>query len=431
MKHFIISTLMLLSLASTVFAQHFTITNTGLVSGTLGTFTSSDPTNFPISNNTCGTSLLPSTTCGFDVNFVPTTTGSKTANITDGTYSTTVGGLTGTYVPLTYSATSTSNIVFDNTSTNKPHTLPVTVNNTGTGIIITRTPTFTGTDAGLFSTNKHCESGTVTSSNSCTENVVFTPNVSGTFSATMHIPYNGGTNDVGVSGTGVLVDPYAVVVCNDFSCADTTSILSCATPSTFCPSPTAFTTQTATTSIASVTNNAYIDDYTVGSSTSAYLTKTLPFYPYLSTRFDFSLSSLNITTGPSLLTIQDNAGKTLFYVGLFYPAVGDVRLRMTTYDGNNVATPHLFNYNLVAGDVYNIRVDAKVSTNASTGLPDNTATNGSYTFTVTHNGTSTILGTYGGLSTDNTYAKVLFGVQGGQSESGIFKFDNLWIGGHI
>jgi hypothetical protein len=77
--------------------QAFTVTNTGLAVGTLGTFALSgtNANQFILSSNTCGGTLAASGSCGFNVAFAPTTSGAKTASIGDGTLSSSLSG-TGT-----------------------------------------------------------------------------------------------------------------------------------------------------------------------------------------------------------------------------------------------------------------------------------------------------------------------------------------------
>lgn len=81
-------------------AHAYTVSNTGTGTGNLGTFalsgTNSD--QFSLSNNTCGSTLAGGASCGFSVTFSPTSAGSKTATVGDGTYT---AALTGTGLDVT------------------------------------------------------------------------------------------------------------------------------------------------------------------------------------------------------------------------------------------------------------------------------------------------------------------------------------------
>lgn len=67
--------------------QAFTVSNTGNATGNLGTFAlySTNADQFTLSDNTCGATLSPSSSCTMNVAFTPTTAGAKSSNVGDGT----------------------------------------------------------------------------------------------------------------------------------------------------------------------------------------------------------------------------------------------------------------------------------------------------------------------------------------------------------
>jgi len=88
--------------------------------------------------------------------------------------------------------------------------LPVTLSNTGKGVLNVTAVTIKGTNASEFSQTNNCT--TVQPGGKCTVNMVFTPTAAGTASAAVQVADNagGGTQTVAVSGTGVAAPDFGI-----------------------------------------------------------------------------------------------------------------------------------------------------------------------------------------------------------------------------
>jgi hypothetical protein len=187
--------------------QSFTIQNFGRTALSITSITASK--YYAISANTCGASLAAGTTCKVTVTFTPTLVGTVTGTVTivdgDATSPQTVS-LTGTGVGapvVTLSPTSLSFGAVLVKSSSVPQT--VTVTNTGGSTLTfgTKGIAITGTNIADFSQTNNCGTSVAVGA-SCTITVTFTPQASGSRSASVTLTDNAsnGTQTVGLSGSG-------------------------------------------------------------------------------------------------------------------------------------------------------------------------------------------------------------------------------------
>jgi hypothetical protein len=175
---------------------------------------------FPLSADTCPSSLSPGVSCGFSITFTPSATGtfSATVNVTDNS-----GNLPGAVqtIPLTGTATAAAPILnisptalefaaqaVGSTSGNQV----VTVVNQGSGTLNISGIAVTGGGASSFGIvpagSSPCpSSGTLASAASCTVTINFAPLSSGTKSASLSLSDNATGSPQTVSLTGTAVAP--------------------------------------------------------------------------------------------------------------------------------------------------------------------------------------------------------------------------------
>jgi YVTN family beta-propeller protein len=217
----------------TVGANSQSTVSVALSSTTSGAMTVTSETvsgDYTLVNN-CSSAVNPGSSCSLTVTFAPTTTATRTGT---GLVNYTLGGGSGELV-LAISGTGTapgvslssSNLSFGSqvvgTSSSSQS---VTVRNNGSSIL-----TFTSTTAtGDFSQTNGCT--TVTSGNTCSIQVTFSPTASGSRSGTVSIVDNAGTQTVALSGTatspGVTLSPttynFGSVVVSSTSASKTFSL---------------------------------------------------------------------------------------------------------------------------------------------------------------------------------------------------------------
>jgi hypothetical protein len=123
---------------STGTPQTFTVSNTGLASGSLGTFALSgtNSSEFTLASNTCTGTLGAGANCTMAVNFAPTSSGAKSAIVGDGTYT---ASLSGTGAVNCTSGTYTGGVDWLTTTTTGSGTNPTTVNTKGQSFKATST----------------------------------------------------------------------------------------------------------------------------------------------------------------------------------------------------------------------------------------------------------------------------------------------------
>ncbi|HEX2776144.1 MAG TPA: choice-of-anchor D domain-containing protein [Candidatus Acidoferrales bacterium] len=203
-------------------SQTITLRNTGnqtlLISNIA--VAGNDIAQFPLSADTCPSSLSPGVSCGFSITFTPSATGtfSATLNVTDNS-----GNLTGAVqtIPLTGTATAAAPLLnispmaltftsqaVGSTSGNQT----VTLVNQGSGTLNISAIGVTGVGASSFAivpagSNTCPSSGTLASSASCTVTINFTPLSSGTKNAMLSLSDNAAGSPQTVSLTGNAVAP--------------------------------------------------------------------------------------------------------------------------------------------------------------------------------------------------------------------------------
>lgn len=175
---------------------------------------------FPLSADTCTSSLSPGVSCGFSITFTPSATGtfSATVNVTDNS-----GNLSGAVqvIPLSGTATPAAPLLnisptalafaaqaVGSTSGNQV----VTVVNQGSGSLNISGITIIGSGASSFAivpagSNPCPSSGTLASAASCTVTINFAPLSSGTKSASLSLSDNAAGSPQTVSLTGTAVAP--------------------------------------------------------------------------------------------------------------------------------------------------------------------------------------------------------------------------------
>ncbi len=202
------------NVGSSATAQTATVTNTG--TGTL-TITSIGVTGTNAGDftetNTCGTSLGVNASCTVTVDFTPTATGSRTADITftdNATNSPQNLTVKGTGIQATVSLTPSS-VSFGNQNVGMKSTgTIVTLTNTGNETLTISSIGFTGTNAADFTDTKTCLA-TLGAGKTCTVTVYFKPSIVGAESGDLTFTTNApdSPENVGLTGTGIQpnVDP--------------------------------------------------------------------------------------------------------------------------------------------------------------------------------------------------------------------------------
>ena len=188
-----------------------TITDTGTANLTLSTVTigGTNPSDFAKSADTCsGATVTPTNTCQVSVTFTPSSAGNFSASLifTDngsGSPQTATLSGTGTGSLVSFSPTG---VTFANQALNTTSAAQTeTVTNSGNANLIFTTVTISGTNAGDFAISADtCASATITPTNDCTVSVTFTPSATGTRTAALNFNDNvtGSPQVVILSGNG-------------------------------------------------------------------------------------------------------------------------------------------------------------------------------------------------------------------------------------
>jgi hypothetical protein len=206
------------NLNTTSGAMPVTITNSGpgmLTISTIG-ISGGNPGDFAQTNN-CPVSpatLAVSASCTVNVTFMPTAAGARSASVSvtdNGAASPQSVSLTGTGAVPTVTLSPTS-LSFGNQNLNTASSpMPVTVTNSGPGLLTISSIAISGTNAGDFAETDNCpiSPATLAVSASCTVNVTFTPTAAGARSASISITDNGASSpqSAGLAGTGVVPVP--------------------------------------------------------------------------------------------------------------------------------------------------------------------------------------------------------------------------------
>jgi hypothetical protein len=169
------------------------------------TLTGTNPSNYS-QTNTCPGSLAVGANCTITVTFTPSTSGSRTANVTISNNTSTgsdVLALTGTGVYPTVSFTPASLTFAAQTVGTTSPGQTVTLTNTGSVQLNITNYSFTGSNPGDFAQTHTC-GASVAASGTCNITITFTPGASGSRTASLKVSDNssGGSDSFGLTGTG-------------------------------------------------------------------------------------------------------------------------------------------------------------------------------------------------------------------------------------
>jgi hypothetical protein len=184
-----------------------TITNSGTATLNVSAIsqTGTSASLFSHTSNCGGNPIAPGKSCTAQVTFTPTAAGSfsATLNVTDnaGNSPQTVA-LTGTAVAGPIAKLSATSLSFPSTQVGSTSTLPVTITNSGSGMLHIVVISSTGTNASLFTHTSTCGGSELTNGQSCSAQIIFTPTAAGSFSATLSITDNAANSPQTVTLTG-------------------------------------------------------------------------------------------------------------------------------------------------------------------------------------------------------------------------------------
>jgi hypothetical protein len=208
------------SVGTTSAVQSVTITNCGSLPLIMSnvTFTGSAPTDFLLAPSACTNAPIPvGATCTFQLEFAPTKTGTRLANLVipnNSAVSPATIALQGVGVTASPAiCLSSSSINFGTVSVNSTSTVQsLTITNCGTADLVISNISITAGSTAEFSVlSNTCT--TVATGSACTVNLVFVPTNGGPQSATLSISDNapGSPQLVTVSGTGAQSKPDAAI----------------------------------------------------------------------------------------------------------------------------------------------------------------------------------------------------------------------------
>ena len=200
------------TVAATATAISTILTNTGNATLNISgiTITGTNPSDFAISANTCGSTLTALATCSISVTFTPASATSFSASLSvadNATGSPQTVTLTGTGTPLLAPGASLSvtTMPFPNTVVGSTATAISTIlTNTGTATLTITGVTITGTNPTDFAISANTCGSTLTALATCTISVTFTPASTTSFSATLNVADNatGSPQTATLTGTG-------------------------------------------------------------------------------------------------------------------------------------------------------------------------------------------------------------------------------------
>jgi hypothetical protein len=198
------------NVGTTSTAQTVTLTNTGSATLYISNrmITGSNASDFS-EGDTCGSAVSAGANCSISVTFTPTGTGSRSAavsftdNASGSPHNLNLSG-TGTVPGV---GLSPGSLTFALRLVGTPSASePVTLTNTGTGVLNLSSISITGTNSGDFSQTNTC-AASVPAGGSCTISVTFDPSQIGTRVATLNVTDNasGSPQSVSLSGGGTVV----------------------------------------------------------------------------------------------------------------------------------------------------------------------------------------------------------------------------------
>jgi len=198
------------SIGSTSAAQQVTITNTGGAAASSVSVLGAGAT-FPLSGNTCGTSLAAGGSCKFNVAYAPTAaavdSGTITVSYAGGAPITINVAGTGTAAATPNLSASPPLVAFGSVNVGQSSAATtITVNNTG-GAAASAIALVNSNPAEFAVSANTCGS-TLNAAASCSLKVAYAPTGAGADSATLTFNYSGGGSlSISLSGTGVAVAP--------------------------------------------------------------------------------------------------------------------------------------------------------------------------------------------------------------------------------
>jgi hypothetical protein len=196
-------------------AQSVTLTNTGTATLTISTIAVSGTNSSDFAqSNTCGTSVAAGASCTINVTFTPSSTGSRSANVTisnNAANSPHTIALSGTGVtPTPGMSISPTSLSFGQQGVNTSSPAQaITVTNTGTAAVTINSIAVGGTNTGDFSQSNTCGTSVAVGA-SCAVNVTFKPTATGTRNANITITSNAPNSPqtTTLSGSGVTAQSY-------------------------------------------------------------------------------------------------------------------------------------------------------------------------------------------------------------------------------
>lgn len=208
----------------------------------------------------------------------------------------------------------------------------------------------------------------------------------------------------------VTTELYTAYFQNNFGCADSGTVYTCADPN-------AFTSETDTASLGAINSNAFVSTYSNTTGSVTLIKSGFSSHSDTSTRFRFSTNNVNIISNTSitLATLRD-ATFSQFAVSVVSSGVGQPinQWKVNYWNGANTNTPATYSYSFSNNTVYDIELHTVYSTSGS----------GSYKLIV--NGATVANVT--GLTIHDATSDRLYLATSGASSTGIITLDNVWLG---
>lgn len=313
-------------ISTTSASQSVTLTNNGNASlnVTSISLTGTNPADFTISSNTCGTTLAQGNACVVQVAFKPTALASRSANLTFTTNASTSPDnvtLSGTGISsgspaATFTPTS---VAFGSVKVSQSSgPTPITLKNSGNATMSITAIAITGANSAEFSQTNTC-GATLAANGTCAINVSFTPASIGGKSASVSVSSNTSTSPDAAPLTGTGIAPAVALssnVANFFNqmVGTTTSI----------PKLVVLTnTGTAALTVGSVTiaginaaDFAQSNDCGTSVLAGAFCTITITFSPSVLAGRSASISIADDASGsPHVIALSGNGMKTISGTG--------------------------------------------------------------------------------------------------------------------
>ena len=185
--------------------QSVTVSNTGGTAASSVSVASGNPTEFPVSSNTCGSTLNAGASCSFSVAYKPSATGADAASVTishaAGSVAVAVSG-TGAPPPTPNLQASPASLAFGSITVGTTAAAKaITVTNTGTGNATG--VAYANSNAARFPLTGNTCGPTIAAGTTCTLDVAYAPSAAVADSGTLTISYTGGTSiPIALAGSG-------------------------------------------------------------------------------------------------------------------------------------------------------------------------------------------------------------------------------------